>query len=144
MFPLCIEGGLHTFSGKVHFLRIWTSNNNPRIIGRMYADYLAESGMCKYLEQHTTVHRSPVQRVKKDSTKQQDAPSTKTRPPEGLKILGVRFFVDPMMTQTVTWNEIASNEFGAEYETKTKNNVLRLRGAGKGVLKMAELKNYYS
>ena len=28
-------------------------------------------------------------------------------PPEGLKILGVRFFVDPMMSQTVTWNEIA-------------------------------------
>ena len=29
-------------------------------------------------------------------------------PPEGLKILGVRFFTDPKMTQTVTWNEICS------------------------------------
>ena len=34
--------------------------------------------------------------------------SIEWNPPEGLKILGVRFFVDPMMTQTVTWNEIGS------------------------------------
>ena len=41
-FPLCIYGGMDTYSGRIHFLRIWTSNNNPKIIGRYYLEYLYE------------------------------------------------------------------------------------------------------
>lgn len=43
MFPLCIYGGQDTFSGRINFLRIWTSNNDPKIIGKFYFDYLFES-----------------------------------------------------------------------------------------------------
>jgi len=32
-----------TFSGKITFLKIWTSNNNPQIIAQHYIDYVAES-----------------------------------------------------------------------------------------------------
>ena len=43
MFPLCIYGAQDTYSGRIQFLRIWTSNNDPNIIGRFYLDYLFES-----------------------------------------------------------------------------------------------------
>lgn len=43
MFPLCIYGGLNAFSRRVKFLRIWTSNSNPKIIGWFYFDYIAET-----------------------------------------------------------------------------------------------------
>ena len=43
MFSLCIYGGQDTYSSRINFLRIWTSNNNPKIIGRFYLDYLYES-----------------------------------------------------------------------------------------------------
>ena len=43
MFPLSIYGGQDTFSGRINFLRIWTTNNKPEIIGRFYFDYLSES-----------------------------------------------------------------------------------------------------
>ena len=47
MFPLCIYGGQDTFSGRINFLRIWTSNNDSKIIGKFYFDYLFESrGKC--------------------------------------------------------------------------------------------------
>ena len=47
MFPLCIYGGQDTFSGRINFLRIWTSNNDPKIIGKFYFDYLFERrGKC--------------------------------------------------------------------------------------------------
>ena len=42
-FPLCIYGGLDTFSGRMQFLRISTSNSNPKIVGRYYLEYLYES-----------------------------------------------------------------------------------------------------
>jgi hypothetical protein len=41
-FPLCIYGAQDTFSSRVNFLRVWTSNNNPSIVGRFYFDYLFE------------------------------------------------------------------------------------------------------
>ena len=41
--PLCIYGAQDTYSGRIQFLRIWTSNNDPNIIGRFYLDYLFES-----------------------------------------------------------------------------------------------------
>ena len=43
MFPLCIYGAQDTYSGRIQFLRIWTANNDPNIIGRFYLDYLFES-----------------------------------------------------------------------------------------------------
>ena len=47
IFPLCIYGGKDTFSARINFLRIWTSNNDPKIIGKFYFDYLFESrGKC--------------------------------------------------------------------------------------------------
>lgn len=42
MFPLCIYGAQDTYSARINFLRIWTSNNNPKIIGKFYLDYLYE------------------------------------------------------------------------------------------------------
>ena len=32
MFPLCIYGGQDTYSSRINFLRIWTSNNNPKVV----------------------------------------------------------------------------------------------------------------
>ena len=43
MFPLCIYGGLDTYSGRMNFLRVWTSNNNPKVIARFYFEYLFKS-----------------------------------------------------------------------------------------------------
>ena len=43
MFTLGIYGGQDTYSSRINFLRIWTLNNNPKIIGRFYLDYLYES-----------------------------------------------------------------------------------------------------
>ena len=40
MFPLSINGAQDTFSGKIIFLKIWTSNNDPAIIGRHYFEYV--------------------------------------------------------------------------------------------------------
>ncbi|XP_046862205.1 uncharacterized protein LOC124455590 [Xenia sp. Carnegie-2017] len=40
MFPLCIYGGLDVYSGRVNFLKVWTTNNNPLVIGRFYFEYL--------------------------------------------------------------------------------------------------------
>ena len=42
MFPLCIYGGLDTFSGRMNILRIWTTNNKPELVGRFYFEYLYE------------------------------------------------------------------------------------------------------
>lgn len=43
MFPLCIYEGQDTYSGRINFLRIWTTNSNPKVIGRFYLDYLYQS-----------------------------------------------------------------------------------------------------
>ena len=43
-FPLCVYGGLDTYSGRIQFLKIWTTNSNPKIVGRHYLEYLLESG----------------------------------------------------------------------------------------------------
>ena len=43
MFPLCIYGGQDAFSARMNFLRIWTTNNDPKVIGRFYFDYLYKS-----------------------------------------------------------------------------------------------------
>ena len=43
MFPPCIYAGQDTYSSRINFLRIWTSNNNPKIVGRFYLEYLYES-----------------------------------------------------------------------------------------------------
>ena len=42
-FPLSIYGGQDTYSGRINFLKIWTSNKNPKIIGKFYLEYLVKS-----------------------------------------------------------------------------------------------------
>jgi len=42
-FPLHIYGGQDTFSGKIMFLNIWTSNNSPQVVARHYFKYVAKS-----------------------------------------------------------------------------------------------------
>ena len=41
-FPLAVYGCLDTASRKLLWLRIWTGNSNPNLIGRFYLDYLYE------------------------------------------------------------------------------------------------------
>ncbi|XP_066925387.1 uncharacterized protein [Clytia hemisphaerica] len=47
-FPLCIYGGQDTFSGKIMFLKIWTSNNDPMVTGYHYLEYLIENKELPY------------------------------------------------------------------------------------------------
>lgn len=42
-FPLAIYGSIDTASRKLLWLRIWTTNSEPRLIGRWYLEYLYES-----------------------------------------------------------------------------------------------------
>jgi len=37
-FPLHVYGGQDCFSGKIMFLKVWTSNNNPEVVARHYFD----------------------------------------------------------------------------------------------------------
>ncbi|XP_028517680.1 uncharacterized protein LOC110248095 [Exaiptasia diaphana] len=41
-FPLCIYGAQDAYSARIQFLRIWTTNSDPNIIGCFYFDYLYE------------------------------------------------------------------------------------------------------
>ena len=43
MFLLAFYGCLDTASRKLLWLRIWTSNCNPKVVGRWYLDYLYEA-----------------------------------------------------------------------------------------------------
>ena len=38
-FPLSFYGGQDTFSARMNFLKIWTTNSHPKIIGRFYLEY---------------------------------------------------------------------------------------------------------
>jgi hypothetical protein len=42
-FPLAVYGCLDTASRKLFWLKIWTSNTDPKRIGRRYMDYLFDS-----------------------------------------------------------------------------------------------------
>ena len=42
-FPLSIYGCIDTASRKIMWLRVWTTNSKPEIIGRWYLEYLYES-----------------------------------------------------------------------------------------------------
>ena len=42
-FPLAIYGCLDTASRKLLWLRVWTLNCNPKVVGRWYLDYLYET-----------------------------------------------------------------------------------------------------
>ena len=42
-FPLAIYGCLDTASRKLLWLRVWTSNCDPKVVGRWYLDYLYET-----------------------------------------------------------------------------------------------------
>ena len=42
-FPFAIYGCLDTASRKLLWLRVWTSNFNPKVVTRWYIDYLYET-----------------------------------------------------------------------------------------------------
>ena len=42
-YPLCIYGAQDCWSGKMLFLKVWSSNNKPGIVARYYYEYLEES-----------------------------------------------------------------------------------------------------
>ena len=42
-FPIHIYGAEDTYSGRIHFLKVWTTNKNPKIIAKFYYEYLRES-----------------------------------------------------------------------------------------------------
>ena len=42
-YPLAIYGCVDTASRKLLWLKIWTSNSDPQLIGRWYFDYLFEN-----------------------------------------------------------------------------------------------------
>ena len=44
-FPLAVYGCMDTCSRKLFWLRIWTSNSDPQLIGRWYLEYLYETRM---------------------------------------------------------------------------------------------------
>ena len=44
-FPLAIYGSIDTASRKLLWLRVWTNNREPRLIGRWYLEYLYESNV---------------------------------------------------------------------------------------------------
>ncbi|XP_046860189.1 uncharacterized protein LOC124453411 [Xenia sp. Carnegie-2017] len=46
LFSLCIYGGLDVYSGRVNFLKVWTTNSNPLVIGRFYFEYLFKGAKC--------------------------------------------------------------------------------------------------
>ena len=41
-FPLAVYGWQDVFSGRLMFLRVWTSNSDPHLIGNWYLNYLHE------------------------------------------------------------------------------------------------------
>ena len=60
MFPLGVYGGkTHTIVASI-FSRTWTLNNNPKVIGRFYLDYLYESRgriiVITFLLKHISLH----------------------------------------------------------------------------------------
>ena len=44
-FPLAIYGCMDTCSRKILWLRVWTTNSKPELIGKWYLDYLSETGV---------------------------------------------------------------------------------------------------
>ena len=47
-FPLAAYGLQDVFSGKVLYLKLWTSNSNPKLIGRWYLEHLSKTKGDKY------------------------------------------------------------------------------------------------
>ena len=42
-FPIAIYGSLDTFSRKLMFLRVWSSNSNPILIGKFFWEHLSDT-----------------------------------------------------------------------------------------------------
>ena len=47
-FPLAVYGLQDAYSGYILYLKLWTSNSDPKIIGRWYLEHLYESKGKKY------------------------------------------------------------------------------------------------
>lgn len=43
-FGLALHSGIDPFVGKIHWMKIWWSNSNPRLILSYYLDHVQESG----------------------------------------------------------------------------------------------------
>ncbi len=39
-FPLAVYGLQDVFSGRILFLRLWTSNSDPKLIGKWYLQHI--------------------------------------------------------------------------------------------------------
>ena len=42
-FPLAVYGCIDTASRRIMWLRIWTTNSNPKLVGRWYLEHLLET-----------------------------------------------------------------------------------------------------
>ena len=42
-FPLAIYGMQDVFSGRILFIKVWTSNSDPKLIGRWYYEHLVRT-----------------------------------------------------------------------------------------------------
>ena len=42
-FPLAIYGMQDVFSGRILFIKVWTSNSDPKLIGRWYYERLVST-----------------------------------------------------------------------------------------------------
>ena len=42
-FPLAVYGCIDTASRRAMWLRIWTTNSNPKLVGRWYLEHLLET-----------------------------------------------------------------------------------------------------
>ena len=42
-FPLAVYGLQDVFSGRILFLKLWTSNSDPRLIGKWYLQHIYNS-----------------------------------------------------------------------------------------------------
>ncbi len=49
-FPLAVYGLQDAFSGYILYLKLWTSNSDPKLIGRWYLEHLYKTKGVKMLQ----------------------------------------------------------------------------------------------
>ena len=69
-FPLAVYGLQDAFSGYILYLKLWTSNSDPKLIGRWYMDHLySTKGNLSCVNNLNTCMHSDCETVKKGSHK---------------------------------------------------------------------------
>lgn len=53
-FAIAVYGSIDTCSRKIMWLKVWSSNSNPKLIARFYLEYLAES---KIISRHIRIDK---------------------------------------------------------------------------------------